>query len=257
MNGRRPGARRAKPRTAASRPVAAGLALLGVLTALAACTGTEPGTVPAPRAVVPGTVGRTCHFVHPPGSSPPFTQLARLGTRGNIALWSRGLGPADSVELSVRYADDGRLLWVQAIRSNVTPERLEPLQGLLLEAMTDSIRPDWGVRLWVVDGEVTEVAPSVICPPRPRRGSAIVPRVVDERTLQGLIRLSGRRFPVEVGIDERGNVISVRLVRPTGSYAADQYILEYVWRTSFEPKLHDGIGVSSVLETEIRFPRWR
>ncbi|MFO7895237.1 MAG: hypothetical protein R6U63_16105 [Longimicrobiales bacterium] len=235
--------------------MAALVLLAGTLT-LAAC-GAGARDVRPRSSAVPGIAGRSCKYVSPPDATPRLTELARLGTRGNIALWGRGLGPGDSVQISVRYAGDGRLLWVEAIRSTLPPERLEPLERLLLEAMTDSIRADWGVRLWVVDGEVTEVAPSVICPPRPRRGSAMIPRVTDERTLQWLVRLSGRRFPVEVSIDERGNVVSVRLVRPPGSYAAKQYILEYVWRTSFEPKLHDGIGVPSVLETQIQFPRWR
>lgn len=241
-------------RSATGRPVMAGLVLLAGVATLAAC-GAGSREVSPRNSGVPGIVGRSCDYVNPPDATPPFTDLARLGTRGNIALWGRDLGPADSVQVSVRYAEDGRLLWVEAIRSTISPERVQPLKQLLLEAMADTARADWGVRMWVVGGEVTEVAPSVICPPKPRRGSAIIPRITDSRTIQGLLQVRGRRFPVQVEIDERGNVLSVRLVRRTGSDAVDQYILDYVWRTSFDPKLHDGIGVVSVLETHIQFPR--
>ncbi len=211
--------------------------------------------VPAPQQVVPGTMGRQCYYVNPPDATPPFAELARPGTLGNLALWGRGLSPADSVELSVRWGDHGELLWVEAIEGNIGPEAVESLEALILESVADSTRADWGVRVWVVGGDVAETAPSVICPPRPREFSATLPRIADERTYQGLIQLRGRRFPLDIRVDEHGNVLGVKLVRPTGSYAVDQYILEYVWRTSFWPKLHDGIGIPSTVQIEIEIPR--
>lgn len=241
-------------RPATARTVMAVLVLLAGVATLAAC-GAGSREVSPRNSGVPGIVGRSCDYVNLPDATPPFTELARLGTRGNIALWGRDLGPGDSVQVSVRYAEDGRLMWVEPIQTTISLERVQPLKRLLLEAMADTARADWGVRMWVVGGEVTEVAPSVICPPRPQRGSASISRIIDPRTARGLARVRGRRFPVHVEIDERGKVVSMRLVRRTGSDALDQYILEYIWHTSFEPKLHDGIGVASALETHIRVPR--
>jgi hypothetical protein len=214
--------------------------------------------VPAPQSVVPGTAGRECYFVNTGDATPVFSALARPGARGNVALWGRDLSPGDSAELSVRWDDDGALVWVETIRANLPPDRLESLESLLLEAVADTARPDWGVRLWMVGGDIVYTEPSVICPPRPRGFSGIVPRVMDPQTAVEMNRLRGRRFPVQIRIDDRGNVLGVTLVRQTGSYAVDQYLLEYVWRSNFWPKLHDGIGIASTLEINIEIPRrWR
>lgn len=237
---------------------ATGMALVHVLALglLAACgPPSDFRGVPAPQQAVPGTAGRECYYANAPDATPSFTRLTRPGTLGNVALWGRGLDPSDSVELSVRWADDGKLLWVEVIRSTLPLETVEPLASLLLESMVDSARADWGVRVWMAGGDIAATAPSVICPPRPREFSTRIPRVTDQRTLQGLIRLRGRRFPLEIRIDEYGSPMGVKLVRPTGSYAVDQYILEYAWRTSFWPKLHDGIAIPSTLMIEIEIPR--
>jgi hypothetical protein len=207
---------------------------------------------------VPGIAGRECFYVNEVHATPGFSALARPAARGNVALWGWGMGPADSVELSVRWAEDGKLLWVEGIRSTLPRERLEPLKALLLEVMRDTLQPDWGVRVRVVGGDVAGTAPSVICPAAPRRFEGSMPRILDAQTLVGLDRFRGRRFPVAVGIDERGNVRAVELVRRTGISSLDQYLLEYVWRSSFWPKLHDGIGIASTLEIDVRIPRrWR
>lgn len=239
-------------------PVGRAVALiaLGALTALAGCgLGGGPREVQPDGSEVPGIVGRDCHYANPPDATPPLSRLIRAGTRGNIALWGRGMGPADSVEISVRYADDGRLQWVEAIRSTVPRERAEALEDLVLRALDEAGPEDWGVRLRVVAGDVADVLPSVICPPRARRGSVISPGITDRRTFQEFSRVRGRRIPVRVTLDERGSILSVELVRRTGSDAVNQYIIDFIWGSTFYPKLHDGIGAVSTLEIDITFPR--
>ncbi len=233
--------------------------LLPLVLALAACSpGQEPHRVPAPQTVVPGTAGRECYYVNESDATPAFSHLARPAARGNVALWGRGLGPADSAELSIRWAEDGRLLWAETIRSTLPPERLAPLEAVLLAAVRDTAPPDWGVRVRVVGGDVAGTAPSVICPASPRQFGGHMVVSLDDRTLAGLVRLRGRRFPVAIRIDERGNVLDVKLLRRSGISSVDQYLLEYVWRSSFSPKLHDGIGIVSTLEIDLTIPRrWR
>ena len=230
-----------------------GRAALLALGAALGCGGGSGPSIPSPQVgVVPGMVSRDCRYTHTPGGSPPLNQLARAGLRGNIALWGRDMAAGDTVELSVRYTGDGRLLWVEAIRSTVGPERIPALEELVLEALDDVARPDWGVRIFVVGGDVVGLAPSVICAPEARLGSTLRPSL---GALRDFWLVEGRRFPVRIDLDERGNVIGVRLVRRTHSRAVDQYIMDYVWQSSFYPKLHDGIGLPSTLTVNIEFPR--
>lgn len=240
-------------RNSARSRLASGVALLVPLAVFAAC-GLGGSRGPSPREV-PNTVGRDCRFANDPDATPDLNGLARVGTRGNVSLWGRQMTAADTVELSVRYADDGKLLWVEAIRTTVPRGRLEPLEDLLFEALNEQGRPDWGVRILVIGGEISHVLPSVICPPMLRSRSGMPPRISDPRAYVEYLRVRGRRFPVLIGIDERGNILSVDLIRRTGSDVMDQYLLDFVWRSSFHPKLHDGIPIPSTFETNVEFPR--
>ena len=207
----------------------------------------EPGELP-------GIAGRDCRLAHPLGSSPSLNELARAGTRGNIALWGRGMIEADTVELSVRYADDAQLFWVETMRSTVPQDRTLALETLVFDALDAREQPDWGVRLLIVGGSVERVLPSVICEPEPRAAGSIQPNI---EAIREYYRVEGYRVPVRIELDERGNVLDVRLLRRTYSRAIDQYLRSYIWDTSFEPKLHDGIGLPSTLELNIEFPRRR
>lgn len=224
--------------------------------ALAGCAVGGAGTSALRPAAgeLPGIAGRDCRLAFPRGESPALAELARTGTRGNIALWGLEMEATDTVELSVRYAEDGRLLWVETIRANVPEDRALALESLLLEALNDREQPDWGVRVLVVAGDVERVAPSVICAPEPRSAGSVQPNIEAMRDFR-LVR--GYRFPVRIALDERGSVLDVRLLRRTYSRAIDQYLINYIWDSNFEPKLHDGIGLPSTLELTIEFPRRR
>lgn len=225
--------------------------------ALGACgAGSAGPDAPRARSVVDGTVGRMCRYVMPPDATPTFAELTRLGTRGNVALWGREMGPADSVELSVRYGDDGRIQWVEAIRSTVSPERLGPLQRLVFEALDEEGPADWGVRLLVVAGDVAAVLPSVTCDPERSAGAGVWANPPSNpAAVRDFYLVRGRRVSVRVALDERGRVQDVRLRESTYSRWVDQYILDYVRNSSFEPKLHDGLGVATVFEIQLQFPR--
>ena len=203
---------------------------------------------------VRGVHGRSCRFVHAPDRPPPLSSIARVGIRGNIALWGLEMTELDTVEVSVRYGEDGRLLWAESIRATVAEDRAAALEELVFGALEETSRPDWGVRILVVGGDIAALAPSVICEPEPRTGGTFRPNI---EAVRHFYLVEGRRYPVEVSLDERGNVVGVRLVRETPSRAVDQYIRDYVRGSSFEPKLHDGIGVPSTLRTYIEFPRLR
>jgi len=233
------------------------VAALGLTLALAACGGgpSSGGPVPA-RSAVEGLTGRTCRYVNDFESTPPLRQLTRAGTEGNIGLWGRELGPADTVELSVRYAGDGRLEWVRAIRSTLSAERTASLEGMLLEAIQGTGTADWGVRVLVVGGEVLRTEPSVICRPERVSGGSIWSLTPSSpAAYEALTQYQGRRFPVRVALDEEGRVLDVELLRSTYSRWMDQYIIDNVRNSTFDPKLHDGIGIPSTLELRLRFPR--
>ena len=204
----------------------------------------------------PGSNHSDCFYAQDPAAPLSLSDLGRAGLRGNIGLWGRSMTAADTVVLSVRYADDGQLQWVHAIRSTVTGERTLVLENLLFAGLDDAIQPDWGVRVLVVGGDVVDVRPSVICEPEVEL-PAMIPSGIDTdpRAFRAYQQIRGRRIPVEVSLDRNGRVTNARLVRTTHSQYIDEYIVNYIWNSSFKAKLHDGIGVATTFELDLYFPR--
>ncbi len=240
--------------------------VLLLLAGLTACggAGRSGGGDPVPMeldrasAPLPGLIGRRCQLVSPRGELPSFSDMARLGTRGNIALWGQGVQPSDTVELSVRYGDDGRLAWARAIRSSLPEHRTAPLETLLLGTVFERGESDWGFRLFVVGGELTGTAPSVICPADIRRSvRRTVPLPRTRSALVTMERIRGQSFDVLISLDEQGRILHVRLPRSTGESSVDQYIINWVLETEFYPKLHDGIPVATTIQETLRIPRRR
>jgi hypothetical protein len=235
-------------------PALAGLAALflgGCGAGRSAGTGTTP-----PGDAIPGLDSRRCVYASAESELPSFGQLTRSGTRGNIALWGREMAPDDTVQLSIRYGGDGRVEWVRAIRTTLSGERTRALEGLVLEALSDTGEPNWGVRLLVVGGDLAGLEPSVVCPPRitgqPRR---MVGLPVTWEGRQALYQARGLRFPVRISLDDRGRILDVELRRRIGQTEADQFLMDYIRSLRFEPRRHDGIGIPSVVEELIALPR--
>jgi len=236
-----------------------GLTLILASGAAACSSRTPPGELRrggVARVELPGIDGRTCQFASRDSELPAFSRLARLGTRGNVALWGLDLTPADSVVLSVRYDDQGRLAWVRAIEASLDPTRVVTLERLLMESLNEDGPIDWGVRVHVVGGDVAGVEPSVICPPEPRKGlrQRVIPLVTSARDLAALEHARGRRYPIQIFLDHDGRITGVRLPRPSGDTVVDQFLMDWVFGTDFEPKLHDGIRLAAVVEDEIYIP---
>ncbi len=226
------------------------------LLATASCGGQGPGELDPARSAVPGIGGRHCRYVQDPATTPTLDRITRAGTRGNINLWGRGLTEADTVELSIRYAMDGRMGWVEAIRSTIDPGRTTELETLVLDALDDTGPADWGVRTLVVGGDVVWTEPSVQCPPELVSSPGVWSGSPStQAALSDFFESRGRRFPVRVALDEQGRVMDVGLLRSTYNRWIDQYLVDYVRNSRFEPKLHDGIGVASTFEFQLRFPR--
>ena len=229
------------------RPI---VALVALITGAACATRGPEETVRPEPGEVPGMLGRSCRLSHPRAATPSLTELTRLGFRGSVALWGREMEPADTVQLSVRYAEDGQLLWVQTMRSTVPPERAAALERLFRESLDTREQADWGVRILVAAGDIAGIEPSVICDAEGQSNRVVRP---SREALQYFHLVRGHRFPVRIALDDRGNILDVQLLRRTNIRPIDQYILDYVWNSSFRPKLHDGIGVASTLETTIEF----
>lgn len=227
--------------------------------ALAGCgsTARDPfAHLESPRQAVEGLVGRTCHYVSRPVPPSTVDAILRPGTRGSILLWGRQATAADTVEVSVRYGDDGRLAWARAIGGTMVRPRVAELERMLGAALVEETTPDWGVRIRVVGGEVDAVLPSVACPPE--RGALIaraVPPVGTDREVQEAWQARGRQLELEVGLDSGGRVMEVRLVRGSGSRLLDQYAQDLARAHRYYPKLHDGIGVPSRLAVRLQIPR--
>jgi hypothetical protein len=211
------------------------------------------------RDALPGMAGRSCALASDPGGLPPFASLARIGTRGNIALWGTDLSVGDTVVLSVRYDDDGRLGWVQAIESSVGPEDALAVERLLLESLNETGPADWGVRLRLVGGDIVAMEPSVICPPEARRGlrRPVVPMATSNRDIRALEQARGIRYPIHISLAADGRITGVHLPRPSGDTVVDQFLMDWVFGTTFQPKLHDGIRMATVIEEHIYIPRRR
>jgi TonB family protein len=231
--------------------------LLGLAVALAACGGSagapESGPVP-PRLAVAGLAHRQCRYVEA-GTASAFSRQTRPGTRGDIALWGRAMETEDTVELSIRYDDGGRLEWVRALRATLPAGRVADLERLIFSNLLESGPADWGIRVRVIGGDVAGAEPSVICRPEREVGGTLPMTPVTARALQELYDVRGRRFGVIVTLDEQGRVMNAEIDRPTGYTSVDQYIMDLVRASRFEPKLHDGFGVATTYEFPIWFRR--
>lgn len=240
--------------------LALGTVAIGTL-GMAACTSRGQAAPDRPslgdaRDEIPGMVGRRCHYTSE--TAPPFEQLARVGTRGNIALWGWQLTAGDTVDISIRYGDDGRLVWAEAIRSTVAPDRVAALESLLLRTLEEEGPADWGVRLRVLGGDVVSTRPSVVCPAQPHNTNyTAVPAPATAREYYALNQARGRYFPVIISLDERGRILDVRLPQPSGIDVVDQMLIDWVFATDFIPKLHDGVPVATTLEERLYLPRRR
>jgi hypothetical protein len=238
------------------------LLVLAVAAILSACGGARGGSAYAdlepPRHAVSGVSGRTCHYVQQPVAPSNLDELTRPGTRGSILIWGRDATPSDTVEVSVRYGQDGRLAWTRAIRSNVAADRVAEVERLLLDGLFEEGPADWGVRVRLVGGGIDAVLPSVMClaeqgpaishPPRPTASR----EEMREATWQARVR----QMEVDVGLDETGRITEVYMARTSGSRLLDQYIIDLVRLHRYHPKLHDGIGVPSTLPFRVRIPRF-
>lgn len=208
------------------------------------------------RQAVEGLQGRRCHYVSEPRVPDALDDMTRPGTRGGLVFWGRDAGPADTVELSIRYGSDGRLSWVRPIRSTMTADRVAELARLVSSGLDEQGPSDWGMRVRVVGGEVDAVLPAVVC--NPEQGSRIarvVTPVGTSREVAEAWQARGRHIEVTVALDEQGRVMDVRLAQSSGSRLLDQYAVDLARSYRYDPKLHDGIGVPSRLPVRLSVPR--
>lgn len=234
--------------------------LMVLIPAAAACSSGRadapyPDLEPA-RLAIDGVAGRRCHYISEPRVPATLDPVARPGTRGAILLWGGEAAPTDSVHVSVRYGPDGRLAWVRALRSNIPVERRLELERILNGGLSREGPPEWGLRLRVVAGRIDAVLPSVVCPAE--RGAVsgrLAPPLANERELQERLQARGRQIDMEVGLDEAGHVTHVRLLRSSGSRIVDQQAVDLARAFRYEPMLHDGIPVPSVLPLRLRVGR--
>jgi TonB family protein len=182
--------------------------------------------------------------------------MTRPGTRGAILLWAADAASTDTVDVSVRYGVDGQLVWVRAVRSNVPVERRAELERILSGGLAEEGPPDWGFRVRVAGGQVDDVLPSVVCPPE--RGIPAGRVAAPPATQQDVIESAqarGRQIELQVSLDEQGRVTSIVLRRSSGSRFLDQHAADIARASPYSPKLHDGIGVPSVLPVVLRVRR--
>lgn len=231
---------------------------------LVACGGAAPGPPSGPaqaigRDVTPTTLGRRCRMASSADELPSIHHLARIGTRGNVALWGMDLPATDTVVVSVRYDDEGRLEWVQVIEASLSPDRVAGLERLLMESLNENGPRDWGVRLRLVGGDLADLEPSVICPAEVVAGlrGPVVPMVTSSQDVRALNRARGVRYPVQIFVDSQGRISGVRLPRPSGDSVVDQFLTDWALSTSFRPKLHDGIPMPTVVEQTLYIPHRR
>lgn len=230
-----------------------------VIPAVVACAGRADSNYPdletANRAIE-GVAGRRCEYISEPVVPSTLDPVTRPGTRGAILLWGGDAAPTDSVDLSVRYGEEGRLVWVRAIQSNVAVERRMELERILSGGLSEQGPPDWGLRVRVVGGRVEDVLPSVVCPPERSAVSGPTARPMGTaREVQEAAQTGGRQIEMEVGLDERGRVTSVLLRRSSGSRLVDEQAVDLARAYRYEPKLHDGIGIPSVMPLRLRVRR--
>ncbi len=240
-------------RRTARSAVLAGIAALAAASAGCGARG-RSGEQPVPDSYAfPGITGRRCDHTDSRVQDLAFSDIARPGTAGSIALWGLGSAPADTVVVSVRYTGDGELDWVQLLSSNVPTVNAAELLRLLRAALVERWREGAGVRLRMVGGHVDAILPSVVCEAYPvRRLPGVRRPLLTSREYLEYLEARGQRFDVLIRLDDQGRVMDVQLPQPTGYHAIDQYLVEYPRDWEYEPRLHDGIPVATTLRLSIR-----
>ena len=233
-----------------------------LLLALTGCAGRSAGEDGAslplelgrPTSADRGLLNPQCGPVEDSASMPALRDLVRPGTRGNLSLATADL-EADSLTLSVRYDDQGRLAWVRPVASSVGPERTASIESVLFDNVIRDGPASWGFRLKVSE-DGAEVLPSIVCPARIRQGvrrPVYPPRTVSARTAAD--RLGGLPVELVIAIDERGRVVHVRLPQSTGDRGLDEYLIESVMEIDFFPRTHDGVPIPTTIRRSIRIPQ--
>jgi TonB family protein len=214
----------------------------------AADAGLEP-----PRRALDGLAGRRCVYASP--TPVTLEQLTRPGTRGAILLWSRDATPGDTVRLSVRYGNEGRLSWVRIMDTSMSVDRATELRRLVESALEEEGQPDWGFRIEVIGSEVA-LLPSVLCRPEAvaQVGRAAPPLGTAYEQAE-MLEAMRRPMDVVVSLDERGRVLGVQIRLSSGSRLLDQYAVDLARSYRYEPKLHDRLPVPSTIPLRLRAPR--
>ena len=208
----------------------------------------------APSAAVPGTHGRTCEYVMAAEEVPDVEALIRPGTRGNLALWGRDASESDSVEVSLRYDEEGRLAWVRALETTMPAPRTAELERLIRGAVAEDGPAEWGIRMQFVGGTIAGIEPSVVCQPERTGASGMVAEPLGTyREMSELYNTLGRQFDVQVRLDEQGRVMDARITRSSGSRLLDQYVIDLARASHYQPKLHDGIAIPSLLTIQVNY----
>lgn len=232
------------------------LLIPAILAACASRGGGPYADLEAARLAIDGLTGRACQYIAQPQVPASLDALTRPGTRGSLLFLGREATPSDTVDVSVRYGADGRLQWVRAIRGNASGGGAAELERLLFESMAEEGPAEWGLRVRVVAGRVDAVLPSVVC--APQRGELIgqaMGLVGNSWEIQEARRVRSHDIQVLVALDAAGRIVDARLDRGTGSRLLDQHAVDLARSYRYYPKLHDGMGVPSVLPVRLRTPR--
>jgi TonB family protein len=235
--------------------------VVGLVVLLLALGGCGPRATSAytelgpPRTALEGLGGRRCDYIESPQAPVTLDLVTRPGTRGGILLWAGETTSADTVQLSVRYGEEGRLSWVRVIDTSMSADRAVELRRMLEGALDERGPEDWGFRIQVVGGAVT-ILPSVVCRPEASGFVGGVPPPMGTVYEQAEAREAMRRpMVVEVRLDELGRVMGVRVSLSSGSRLLDDYAMDLARAYRYEPKLHDGLGAPGTLPLRFRAPR--
>lgn len=215
------------------------------------------GILGPPQEAVPTPPARRCAYMDSPASLPTLQDVLGVGAGGSLGLWGYDGDPADTLELSIRYDRTGALEWVRLVRGPLSPPRATELERLVRDHVPARGKEDWGVRLLLTgDGTPTRVLPAVACRPTQESRTRAPQPVGTNREMAELYRARGRSVEVRVALDEEGRVVDAEVVGRSGSRLFDQYAIDLVRHTRFNPKLHDGFPVASITSVRYTLPRF-
>lgn len=198
----------------------------------------------------PPPEGRICEVAATPSLLPSAEALVDSARLVDAVRSEQG-EPAGYALLSLRFGDQGQLIWVRVLETDLRPAVRDAVQRIVVQTVRPQApSPTWSVRLKLqtAPSPGLQVGRSEVCRADPHPGSV---RITGQtRVVTSTSRVPPAPPPIAMPrlsllIDVEGRVRQTRLVASSGDLEVDRQVEEWLQGHPFFPALLDGQAVEA------------